>query len=196
MAAPVLIPAGKRLRNDFDTLAPGRDRASDGWIGDTAHQHEVSDHNPDETGAVPIHDADRLNEVHAIDVDADLRTPGLSMLMVVFFLVARCRSGAETRFRYIIFNRMIWEASNGWKARSYTGKSPHTEHAHFSFSYDTARENNINSYRLEDIPVALTEPDKTFIRNLVHEQVTGAVAAAIEPIAAAVWGKEFKRPAP
>lgn len=163
MAGAVLVPCGVRLRSDFDALAPGRDHASDGWIGDTAHQQEVSDHNPDETGSVPIHDADKVNEVHAIDVDADLRTPGLTMWDVVDFLVSRCRAGSETRLRYIIWDHIIWEASNGWRSRPYTGASPHTEHAHFSFSYDTAREASTASWHLEDIPVALTAADKAWL---------------------------------
>jgi hypothetical protein len=62
-------PLLEALFAEFDKIAPSRDHASDGSIGDTAHQQEVSDHNPDETGSVPIHDADHLNEVHAIDVD-------------------------------------------------------------------------------------------------------------------------------
>src|SRR5689334_1865909 len=132
MADWILVPCLVRLRTEFDRIAPDRDRTTDGSIGDTAHQGTVSDHNPDETGSVPVHDADSRNEVHAIDVDVDLRTPGLTMEEVVQFLLGRCRSGAETRLRYIIFNRRIWEASNGWKQRAYTGASAHTEHAHFS----------------------------------------------------------------
>jgi hypothetical protein len=176
MAAAVLVPCGVRLRSDFDAVAPGRDKTSDGWIGDTAHQHEVSDHNPDETGSVPIHDADRVNEVHAIDVDNDLRESDLTMEKVVQFLLGRCRSGAETRLRYIIYNRRIWEASNGWKQRAYTGPSPHTEHAHFSFSYDTAREAATASWHLEDIPVALTAADKAWLADQIDKAATAAAA--------------------
>jgi hypothetical protein len=117
MADWILIACLVKLRAEFDALAPGRGKASDGSIGDAAHKREVSDHNDDETGSVPIHDADHVDEVHAIDVDVDLRTPGLSMETVVQFLLGRCRSGAEKRLRYIIYNRRIWEASNGWRRR-------------------------------------------------------------------------------
>jgi len=156
MTAAVLIPCGVRLRSDFNLIAPGRDKASDGWIGDTAHQQETSDHNPDETGSVPIHDADKVNEVHAIDVDDDLRQADLTMEDVVQFLLARCRSGEERRLRYIIFNRRIWEASNGWRQRTYTGASPHTEHAHFSFSYETALEADTRPWLEGLMDMALT----------------------------------------
>jgi hypothetical protein len=147
----ILIACLKRLFAEFDDIAPHRDHASDGAIGDTAHQHEVSDHNPDETGSVPIHDADKINEVHAIDVDSDLREPGLSMEAVVQFLLARCRAGKETRLRYMIYNRRIWEASNDWRERPYTGSSAHTEHAHFSASYDSGKEASTASWHLEEI---------------------------------------------
>jgi hypothetical protein len=141
---------------EFDRIAPARDHASDGAVGDLAHQQEVSDHNPDETGSVPIHDADTVNEVHAIDVDNTLNESDLTMEKVVQFLLVRCRSGAEKRLRYVIYNRRIWSASSGWVQKTYTGSSPHTEHAHFSGSYDTKLEASTASWHLEDIPVALT----------------------------------------
>ena len=103
-----LVPCLVRLRTEFNEIAPGRDRASDGSVGDPAHADRSSDHNPDETGAVPIRDADHVNEVHALDITTDLREPGLSLERVVQFLLTRCRSGAERRLRYIIFNRRIW----------------------------------------------------------------------------------------
>jgi len=169
MTAAVLIPCGVRLRSDFNLIAPGRDKASDGWIGDTAHQQETSDHNPDETGSVPVHDADKVNEVHAVDVDDDLRQPDLTMEDVVQFLLGRCRSGEERRLRYIIFNRRIWEASNGWRQRTYTGASPHTEHAHFSFSYETALEADTRPWLegLMDMALTAAEIDDIADRVLV-----------------------------
>lgn len=171
MSNAFLIACAVKLRSEFDGIAPSRDKTSDGWIGDTAHERETSDHNPDETGSVPIHDADALNEVHAIDVDNNLNESDLTMEKCVQFLLSRCRSGAETRIRYIIYNRRIWEASNGWVQRTYTGASPHTEHAHFSFSYETAKEASTASFHLEDIPVALTLADKQWIANEIEEQV-------------------------
>jgi hypothetical protein len=181
MAAWVLIACLRQLFAEFDRIAPRRDHASDGSIGDTAHQHEVSDHNPDETGSVPIHDTDKINEVHAIDVD-DTLTGGPSMETVVQFLLARCRSGAETRLRYIIYNRRIWEADNGWRQRAYTGASPHTEHAHFSASYTTGKEASTASWHLEDIPMALTPEDKTWI------------SGQIEAVAEKVWAQKVGNP--
>jgi hypothetical protein len=159
-----------QLRTEFNRIAPNRDRASDGSIGDPAHQNTVSDHNPDETGSVPIRDADSINEVHAIDVDVDLRVPGLTMERVVQFLLGRCRSGAENRLRYIIYNRRIWQASNGWAQQSYGGANPHTAHAHFSASYDTAREASTASWHLEEL-VAITDAEIEKIAARVEQRV-------------------------
>lgn len=192
MTAPTLIPCLVQLRAEFNEIAPARDKASDGWIGDTAHQHEVSDHNPDETGSVPIRDADHINEVHAVDVDNDLRESDLTMEKVVRFLLARCRSGAEKRLRYIIYRERIWSASSGWVQKTYTGASPHTEHAHFSASYTTALEASVASWHLGDIPVALTTADKTWITAEIVKQLKAnnpAAAGAVRTVART--GAEF-----
>ena len=175
MASWVLVPCLVRLRSEFNTIAPGRDKTSDGTIGDAAHQASQSDHNDDEVGNVPIRDADRKHEVHALDIDSDLRTPGLTMEAVVQFLLRRCRSGAERRLRYIIYNRRIWSASAGWRQQRYTGPNPHDQHAHFSASYDTAREASTASWHLEDIPVALTAADKKWISAEIARQVKASI---------------------
>jgi hypothetical protein len=150
MAAWVLVPCLKSLFAEFDQLAPNRDRASDGAVGDRAHAAKgSSDHLPDEeTPALRSKDSDGLNEVHAIDVDRDLRLPGWSMERVVQTIVTRCRSGAETRLQYVIFNRKIWSKSWGWTARAYTGANAHDHHAHFSARYDTASEQNTKPWGL------------------------------------------------
>lgn len=160
MAAWVLVPCLVQLRTELNRIAPRRDKTSDGALGDTAHQGRVSDHNDDEVGKVPIRDTDSKHEVHAIDLDVNLREPGLTMEKVVRHVLARCRGGAERRLRYIIYNRRIWEASNGWRQRAYTGDNPHDQHAHFSASYETRLEASTASWRLEDISVALTAVDK------------------------------------
>lgn len=200
MASWVLIPALKSLFEAFDRIAPNRDKASDGAVGDTAHSQTSSDHNPDETGNVPIHDADKINEVHAIDVDNNLNESDLTMEKVVQFLLSRCRSGAEKRLRYIIYNKRIWSASSGWVQKTYTGKSPHTEHAHFSGSYTTSLEASTASWHLEDIPVSMTAADKEWfskeIRAVVDDRMT-SYAKAVNETFRFDWsklpGSEYKR---
>jgi hypothetical protein len=184
----ILIPCLVQLRAEFNAIAPARPKGADGWIGDPAHQGRVSDHNPDETGSVPIHDADHVDEVHAIDITTDLNESDLTMEKVVQFLLARCRRDSddprnEARLRYIIFNRRIWEAP-GWSQQTYTGADPHTGHAHFSAEYITSLEASTASWHLEDIPVALTSADKTWIAARIE-----AAAPSAEEVAAAVWTK-------
>jgi hypothetical protein len=41
----------------------------------------------------------------------------------------------EKRLRYLIYERRIWSASNGWRQETYEGSNPHDKHAHFSFRY-------------------------------------------------------------
>lgn len=141
MTAPwTLAPCLVSLRDEFNDLAPSRDRASDGSIGDAAHSARASDHNPDENRVV-----------HAIDVDKDLRRPGVDMERVVQFLLARCRSGAEKRLKYIIFRQRIWAKSNGWRQQAYTGPNAHKEHAHLSAEYDTKSANSRASWHLAEL---------------------------------------------
>lgn len=144
----VLVACLVSLRGEFNRLAPSRDRSSDGSIGDSAHASSSSDHNPDETGATPSEDADSRNEVHAIDVDADLRKPGWSMAKAVEVIVTRHRDGRDNRLQNVIYNRRIWSRSWGWTARTYTGSNPHDKHAHFSSRYTTAQESDTRSWGL------------------------------------------------
>ncbi len=165
MASWILVPSLVSLRNEFNQLAPARDKASDGSIGDQAHADRSSDHNPDETGATPYEDADSTNAVHAIDVDIDLRKAGWSMARAVGIIVTRHRTGEDDRLQNVIYNRRIWSRSWGWTAREYTGSNPHDKHAHFSSRYTTAAESNTRSWGLlaaeqeedEMTPAQLTE---------------------------------------
>ena len=95
-----------------------------------AHAGTTSSHNPDKTGNSEVKDGDLFDEVRAFDCDADLNEPGVTMLKVI---EAMLRDKATLkRLKYIIHNRTIWTANNGWLPQRYTGPSPHTEHAHFN----------------------------------------------------------------
>jgi hypothetical protein len=144
-------PASESLLAEFNAVGPKRSKASDGTVGDLAHQQSVSDHNPDETGNTgSASDPDHINEVHARDVTAAGPWPtGWTMERFVQVILARCRSGAEKRLRYIIFNKRIWSESDGWVQHVYAGENPHDKHAHFSFKYGsgsgTANPENITT---------------------------------------------------
>jgi hypothetical protein len=122
---PKLSRAAIQLREQFDDAFSDRDRASDGWIGDTRHGARKSDHNPDEQGWV-----------RAIDIDRDLSGKAKPDLMpdLVDQIRAACKARSEKRIAYIIFDGSICSPILRWKWRKYTGANKHTHHAHFSFT--------------------------------------------------------------
>jgi hypothetical protein len=134
-----LSKAGETLRAQIDARWPGRERASDGWIGDSSHQaSQDSDHNPDwSSGGV----------VRAIDVDSSLGgKTGWNSTDDSWALANQLRLAmlaGERRLSYII----AWDNARGgdyiasmnsayqplgaW--RPYTGNS-HQNHLHLSFT--------------------------------------------------------------
>jgi hypothetical protein len=164
MAGWILTLGLQNLRRQINAWAPDRDHTSDGTIGDAAHQAEVSGHNPDDTSGSRAEwngDPDSTPEVRAIDIDVDFRN-GATAQQLVDHIVGLKPSSV---LRYVIYNRRIYEADNGWKSRAYTGASAHTEHIHFSGAYTQASDNNTTyNYRLDDIQVPLSAADKTWIR--------------------------------
>lgn len=132
----VLTVALTALFDAFDIAFPTRDTTTDGWIGNAAHQAEVSGHNPDDTPGVRAEysDADTKPEVRAIDVDADLRYVGLRMQDAINVILATPRD--RKRLAYIIYAETIWSASANWQPMHYSGSDPHTSHAHFSGNPD------------------------------------------------------------
>jgi len=121
---PKLSKAAIQLREQFDDTYADRDRSSDGWIGDTRHAARPSDHNPDAQGWV-----------RAIDIDRDLSGKAKPDLMpdLVDQVRQLCKSGAEKRISYIIFDGFIYSSKFRFIKRKYTGANKHTKHAHFSF---------------------------------------------------------------
>lgn len=172
MASWTLTKGMANLLAQIDAAFPDRDHTSDGTIGDTAHQAEKSGHNPDRTANAEYKDGDALNEVRAIDTDSDFRAAPATAQQVVDHI--RTLPGVSSVLRYMIYNRKIYRASNGWKPEAYTGPSAHTEHIHFSGAYTQASDSNSTfDFRLEEIPVSLTAADKTWIAG----QINAAVAA-------------------
>lgn len=122
-----LAPSLVALEAEANRIAPRRSQRSDGSIGDAAHRHRKSDHNP--SGGI----------VHAIDLTADPRGG--------FDAHAHGRSIAarnDARVAYLISNRQIWEPGRGW--RRYDGENPHTQHLHVSIAHTRAAENDTSTW--------------------------------------------------
>jgi len=126
-----LSPALVRLRAEINTLWPGRDKSSDGWIGDTAHSARKSDHNPDyPAGGI----------VRAIDVDKD----GIPTDAVVAQIIR------DPRVAYVIWNARIWENPAAYPGRgywrAYAGANAHRQHFHVSVRHGARWDGNGSSW--------------------------------------------------
>lgn len=116
-----LAPALVTLRNQINAEFPARSKASDGWVGDQAHQSRASDHNPDSTGMVCALDITH-DPAHGVDIDK---------------LTDILYANRDHRIKYLIANRLITSPSGtgtgnygGWI--HYSGSNPHTKHFHIS----------------------------------------------------------------
>lgn len=110
-----VAPALDKLLAQINALAPSRSKASDGSIGDTAHQAGTSDHNPEN------------GEVDARDFTHDPRN-GADMNQIAEAL----RLSRDRRIRYVIWNRRQFSPKTGWAWVAYSGDNPHDKHMHVS----------------------------------------------------------------
>ena len=103
-------PACLAAIRDANAMWPNRHRASDGIMGDAAHQTRPSDH----------------NKGLAVDITHDPENGADGNLIAAAAIT-------DPRATYVIWNRRIYSrarAAEGW--RPYTGSSPHTHHVHIS----------------------------------------------------------------
>ena len=157
----------------LNTIAPNRDKASDGTIGDTAHQASSSGHNPDDTAGSKAErqDADSKPEVRAADAGANLRS-NITMQMVVDAILAT--PADRNRLIYIIFNGYIWSASNGWKRAAYTGSDKHRSHVHLSGHPDSDEDGRLWTSILDLIGgnMALTDAQRDALLERLDGRIT------------------------
>ena len=105
------------LRYQINSAYPGRNKASDGLIGDTAHAATKSEHNPDANGVV-----------RALDITHD-PAHGVDCGRILDAIIA----SRDSRVLYVIWNKRICSAvKQPWVWRPYTGSNPHTKHFHMS----------------------------------------------------------------
>ena len=119
------------LLGQVNAMAPGRSKASDGSIGDPAHQSRNSDHNPwIVDGGVGVVTARDFTHDPAHGCDANQ-------------IAEKIRASRDPRVKYIIWNRRIASSSPiggvaAWEWRRYTGANGHTHHVHLSVKSDKA----------------------------------------------------------
>jgi hypothetical protein len=104
------------LLGQINAAYPNRNKASDGTIGDAAHQASASDHNPNAAGVVC-----------ALDITQDPAS-GCD----TFLIADAIRRNRQKDLKYIISNRRIAGAWSNWQWQVYTGSDPHTNHMHVS----------------------------------------------------------------
>jgi hypothetical protein len=114
------------LRDQVNAIAPNRSTASDGLVGDAAHQATTSDHNPHYVAGVG-------NEmVTALDLTHD---PAHGFDSYRFAEVLR--QHRDPRIKYVISNGRLFSSYStssrpAWTWGTYSGTDPHTNHVHTS----------------------------------------------------------------
>jgi hypothetical protein len=155
----VVVPNLDEAKTQLDARFPNRDKASDGGIGNLAHQKESSSHNPDKTGKPEHRDGDSKDEVRARDFDADLRDPSVNMEQVVQHWVNLARQGKLWWVRYIIYKRRIWHKRDNYVTRNYTGKNTHDKHVHVNSEFTQAADDvRGTNWGLNDINTPAPQP--------------------------------------
>jgi hypothetical protein len=132
-----LCKGGVTLRDQIDRRWPRRDKKSDGWIGDEAHNQRISDHVPNDAGIV-----------RAIDIDENLGTMsnGGTARILANQLIDYAASGlpGSKRIKYVVYENRI--ASGSYRKTWFSwrhGNWGHTAHIHISFTSYADRDGSI-----------------------------------------------------
>lgn len=151
-----LCAAGVTLRDQVNKKWVSRDKASDGWIGDAAHQ---ANYGWGTNGKGSYHNQDPNGVVHAIDLDEDFlgKGKGGQKIAMEFAeqLATYCREGKDKgRIAHIVYEGQVASATaNNWHFRG-SGYS-HFQHIHISF---TNRADNDGSKF--DLPIFDTKEER------------------------------------
>ncbi len=119
-----LAPSLAALRSEVNRRWPGRDRSSDGWVGDLRHQGSTNSHNP--VGFTTGPSVGTRGAVHALDITAR----GIDVDAVLKAVIG------DSRVWYVIYDGRIWSRTYGWAANAHPG-SPHSTHIHINLREDS-----------------------------------------------------------
>jgi hypothetical protein len=144
------------FRNAVNAAYPRRDKASDGTIGDSAHQAGTSDHNPDKD-----------NSVDAWDMDVDLRSQNNAAAIARLKQVFQAHESS----RYWIHNRKIASRSEGWRVRDYDGDNPHDKHIHWNTR--ESHEDSTKPWHVEGDDMALDTNDVNAVATATAAKIFG-----------------------
>jgi len=157
-----LVPAGVTLRKQTDLRWPGRDRRSDGWVGDAAHSARKSDHNPDKDGWV-----------HALDIDENMGKRGpwrngrtARQLANQLRLYAASDLPGADRIKYVVYEGRLSSGTyraTWWKWRK--GNWGHYQHIHISFTSKAKKDERV-------FPLPILTKDRK-LKKLWWEQLRG-----------------------
>jgi hypothetical protein len=135
------------LKKQIDDIAPRRNKASDGTIGDTRHCGRPklsSDHCPKvRDGAIGVVTAMDISHDPNGGCDANASAESI-------------RADRDPRVKYVIWNRRIFasQSVNGkepWTWRTYVDSNPHTKHVHVSVKADKASFDSQEAWNLSQL---------------------------------------------
>jgi hypothetical protein len=129
------------LLQQVNTKYPGRNKSSDGWLGDARHQARKSDHNPNAAGVVQALD---ITDDKSVGLDAGKMAEN----------ILRSR---DPRIKYIISNRRIAFSTTQqgvmpWTWKAYGGENPHDKHWHLSVADAPALYDDPAMWHLDGTP--------------------------------------------
>jgi hypothetical protein len=131
------------LQNQINSMAPLRNKASDGTIGNESHSKTTSDHNPhifDQESGLGIVTAMDITHDPKHDFDCNVFAESLV-------------KNKDGRVKYIIWNNRIINSEEqvgylAWTWRYYTGANPHRKHLHISVKNDKENYDAMSNWRL------------------------------------------------
>lgn len=176
------------LRDQVNALAPDRDRASDGLVGDAAHMSRDSDHNP--------HDVEGVGRdiVTALDLTHD---PAGGFDSYAFAEVLR--RNRDPRIKYVISNHRVFTSYTNpsrpaWTWREYSGTDPHTGHVHVSVLDAPISDTRIpwNLDPVEDDDMTPSQQYALHVINYRIDSICQLRVATVVPPSTASDGTAFK----